>query len=376
MKIAINREAHLVAFEVVMDIGREEKRKDVVSVLMRAEELGGRVTPEDICNSLLIDRPIAVGKTVIARCQDLELLDADGWLTPLGKESLGQKTVPLPEHGRYRILCTTDPLVPQRILDLEDVHEPETEIIVNARRAARKPESKSKLPEEADSVPPWLLELKNQSIFLPRTGERIRVLSIAERCVSAQVREQEELSLKWTIYPDREPELKAKGFAKWNIDAPEISHESVFLELLGVYRVAWDARRGVLRYRFKEVVDAERASMSKSLQIEKPSVGEYGKFDDTEIRGIPIAPRTSRDAQEWAEWLLEHEIAEYLDEEGYADLVRRINSRFPDFVVRVPNRSKMAAQIRRSATAQGGLLPPAYWYLQAPLDLETQEATL
>ena len=376
MRITLDRDAPLVAFEAVMGIGREEKRKDIVSVLMRAEELGGQITAEDICDSLLINRPIAVGKTVIARCCELGLLDDHGRLTPLGKESLERKTVPLPEHGRYRILCTTDPLAPQRILDLDDVHEPEAEAIVNERRAARRPGSKGKPPEEVEPVPPWIVELKDQPILLPRTGERIRVLSVAERCIRAQVRQGERLHLKWTIYPDKEPELKAEGFAKWDMEAPEVSHERVFLELLGDYRRAWDARREVLRCGFKETVDAERASMSKSLRLQKPTLNEYGTFDDTEIRDVPIAPRTDRDAQEWAEWTLEREITEYLDEGGYADLVRRVSSNFPDFDVKLPNRSKMADQIRRSATARGGLLPPAYWHLQAPLDLETQEVAL
>jgi hypothetical protein len=364
----------MTAYEVVMEVGREERRKDVISVLMRAEELGGQIRAEDICNSLLIDRPIAVGHTVISRCRDLGLLDDYGSLTPLGRESLERKTVPLPEHGRYRILCTTDPLVPQRILDLEGTHEPMVEDIVNARRAARRLESKGKQSEEVEQVPPWLVELKDQSIMLPRLGERIRIMSVAERCVRSQVEQNERLSLKWIIHPDRESELMAEGFAKWDMESPKVSHESIFLELLGDTRQAWDARRGVLRCGFNEVSDAEKTSMSRQLKLDRPTVSEYGTFDETEIRDVPIAPRTVKDAQEWGEWVLEHEITEYLDENSYPKLVRGVTDRFPDFDITLPEHDKMADQIRHGAILRGDLLPAAYWYLRAPTDLGKQEA--
>lgn len=375
MRINLRRDAGLTALEAVMEIGREEKRKDIVSVLIRAKELGGAITPEDICSSLLIDRPIALGRTVITRCRDLGLLDAQGRLTALGEESIERKTVPLPEYGRYRVLCTTDPLVPQRILDLEDVPEPGAELIVRERRAARRGESERNTSEGVSPVPSWFARLKGSSVLLPRTGERIRVLSIANRCIRSKVRTEERLTVRWTLYPDRESELRAEGLAKWSLEAPEVSHESIFLELLGDQRSAWDPRRGILRCRFKEIDDAEKATMTKSIRIREPTLSDYGGFDDTVIRDVPIAPRTTRDAQEWAEWMLEHEIREYLDEDGYSDLLRRLESRFSGFKVSMPDRDKAARDIRRKATAKDGLLPPSYWHLQAPLDLGRKEGT-
>jgi len=56
-----------------------------------AGERGGRVTAEQIVETLLIGRPVAVGEAVIKRCAaELGLLDGSGRLTAAGREQYDQ----------------------------------------------------------------------------------------------------------------------------------------------------------------------------------------------------------------------------------------------------------------------------------------------
>ncbi len=374
MRIALTRAIELTAFEVVMEIGRAEKRRDILAVLMKARELGSRITPEDVCTYLLIGRPVALGRTVVSRCQEYGLLDLDGRLTPLGEYGLEHERVFNPERGRYRVLCTQDPLVPQTLLSLKEVPEPYADEVVQRRKRAKGSGATSPPPED-QPLPGWISSLEGKTVTPVDSGEEIRVLKAELRCVKGTVEAEEKLSLLWALSPEDDPTLEVRGFARRVLDPPPVSYEEVFLDLLGERRPDWDPEVGVLRVGFEEMSDAERSSFRKDLHVEKSVVGRYGAFDATEIHDVPLGPRTRADAQRWASWTLDQSISTYLSRGDYDHLVRRVVGLFPEFPVSLPKREELASALRRGVEERGERLPRAYWFLLAPIDLDMPEVS-
>ena len=114
--------------------------------------------------------------------------------------------------------------------------------------------------------------------------------------------------------------------------------------------------------------------MKRMLKFRKPSFHELGSFDDTQVDGIPLAPRTDKDAQEWGEWMLEQMVVHHIQGEDYRELVREVRDLFPDNKLILPDQPTLARRIaerERILNKESGTpkLPSVYWFLQASIDL-------
>lgn len=371
--LVLSRRLELEKYEVVMEIGRQQRREELNAVLMLAEEHGGKATAKQISQELLQGRPETVGKAIIDRCRDLALLDESGGITPIGRDALSTGKVFIPERGRYVIWFTDDPLVLQKLVHIEPKEESHLsdEVAMMKNRNAR-----SEVRDETKTLPEKLAKLKGGPYdLMGKGGGRVVIKSIDQNGVRAQLGPGDAAKITLQIAPAG-PHLSAGGGFERVLDAPALDFERSWISALGPMAKLWVRSRDppALKCGFDELNPKDLTSFSKAVHLSKPSLEGYGEFDDATVDGVPIIPRTSHDAEAWARWLLKKSIVGYIDASQYQGLVKATKSRFPDFPgVELPSEEELAEELG-SERASDGTFPRAYWYLRAPMDLRVKEA--
>jgi len=94
IEIKLSKQIPVYHFQARMDIGVEEDRDDLYSILLLAQENSNQLTPELIQQKLLIDTPIIACELLVKTLQDLSLIDQNGVITETGKEVLDTKKFP------------------------------------------------------------------------------------------------------------------------------------------------------------------------------------------------------------------------------------------------------------------------------------------
>lgn len=347
---------------------------------MLARERGDRVTPRDVCEHLLIGRPESVGKAVVDRCRSYLLLGPSGELTDAGRAALEDGKVFIPERGRYRAWYTEDPLLPQRLLDLQPMREPilRDSVVPPISNGAYPRPPPRREREEVINLPDGLQKMEGHVVdLLGPEGGRVEVLAVESRGVRRPPAPSEGLVGSLTLAPNEPPRLRVRGLYDRVLPSPKINHEEAWLSVLGDEARNWDqsSKSPSLRCSFADLKEEERSSFRKTLRIPAPELADYGRFDSAEVPDVPISPRTSRDANAWAEWLLARTIDTYMNESGYQTVADGVRTKFPGFKIEAPEHREMIRKLQAERT-KDGRLPEAYWYLQAPLDLQEGRPTL
>ena len=370
--LVLTRGVELEKYEVLMEIGRQERREEFHAVLMLAEELGGRVTASNICSKLLLGRPESVGKAIIDRCRYLDLLDYSGRLTETGKEALRSGEVFIPERGRYILWYTEDPLLPQRLLHLEAVQESslydEFSFIKNGKEESGE-ETTESLSEKLQNF-----EGRTYTLIGPGGGQVI-IRNIDPKGIIRQLEQMDNLTIRLRIAPTEITTLSVDGRFQHMSTLQKITFDDVWLPALGPLAQFWDEYRNppALKTSFKDLNEKELASFRKTVYLNQPTLPNYGAFENTTVDDVPIIPGSQIDAAQWAKWLLKRSIQTYLNDKQYQKLVDSCKSKFIDFYyVELPSLDELVVELREERCPDGRL-SREYWYLQAPLDLRVTE---
>jgi hypothetical protein len=375
--VSLSRQVSVKKIEALMEIGRQEKRDDLHSILLLAEECGGRVTPRDISQKLLLGRPESAAKALIDRCTYYEILGPSGELTDAGREALKTAQVFIPERGRYLVWYTEDLLVPSQLMDLEPVEETRLhdEVMMKQDRS-KKPSATQE--ERSQDLPNTLhfLEGKTFDLFGHEHGQ-VAIKKIESRVVSRNPNDSDIVRVNLRLSSTSPTMVSLDGKFKRTLPPPRVDFSQAWLDLLGPLSTQWDTSKNppALRKSFEELGEGELGSFTTNLKLRGPQVTGLGNFDDTVVQGVPIAPRTEHDANSWARWLLLRSIDTYVAGPRYAELVARCIARFPGYHdMKLPSQSQLAKELDEQKNEAP--LPEQYWYLQAPLDLEeTVEAS-
>ena len=367
--LVLGRQVELEKYEVLMEIGRQQPREELHAVLLLAEEHGGQATATDIANELLLGRPESVGKAVLDRCRDLDLLDEFGRITRIGREALQAGNVFIPERARYLMWYTEDPLIPQRLLNLEPRDEPDLRQEVAVMKSRQANDSKN---ESVQNLPDRLRSLEGRSFSLMGRGEgTVTVRSIDMKGLTSRADPSDRVSITLRIEPSGS-NLTVGGRFDRVLPPPSLTFEEAWFSALGPLAKLWARSRNppALRVIFEELSDRELMSFSKTVILAKPSLRNYGDFDETSVEDVPIFPQGRVDATKWAKWLLKESVNTYMTDEKYQRLVDACVSRFPDFPnIELPSSKELARELSTEKTNEGRL-PKKYWYIQAPLDLQ------
>lgn len=382
MEFPLSRPLRVLCYEVLAEVGLAEKRPEIQAVLLLAQENHGRVTPDLVCRKLLGGRPLPVGKTILQRCRALQLLggnDEESILTEEGAQSISEAEVFIPEKGKYRIWVTADPLFTRPLLDLEPVQEDEltTDLARESsqrRRSALAPskgEPKTSRRVMADEAE----RLRGQTFRPSRPGTpRYRINFVGPEWVEvSDERARQPTRITWTVSDTRSYPVHVDGaFQADDIEPPEFRFDEVWLGTLGDRARDWKpTERGpCLHVGFNEIKDAERASFRWDMAFDHPKIPNFGEFDPIEAGAVPLAPRSQKDADQWATWLLRHRVNTYVDMDGFAKLQDEVRGEFTEFRVDLPRRHDLVRALRRVLGSGSDDRPEAgYWFLQAPLDL-------
>ena len=384
MELILSRRLEIHCFEVFAEVAKAERRQEIQSILLLAQENGGRLTPELVCRDLLGGRPTVVGRTIIQRCRGYHLLegnDDESYLTEEGHKSASRGVVFIPEKGKYRIWVTDDPLFTDAALDIEPVKEAALSVDdVHAsqhapgRRGDNTRRGTRGVPEDMNGQSDAL----RGRVFTPLKpgSQQYQINFVAPEWVRVEDAEAHPQSrITWTARADDLGKVRVDGaYRAEGLAPPQVSFEKLWLGLLGRNAVDWDVAEdgAYLRCAFDGdgLTDANRRTFRRVLTFETPSIPDLGEFDPLEVEDVPIAPRKPGDAQAWAEWLLEDRISSYLDEKSFAALQHEVRRAFPEFEVSLPGIPQLLAHIRqRAERGDTGRLPASFWYLQAPRDL-------
>lgn len=372
-QLVLSRRLELEKYEVVMEVGRQQRREELHAVLMLAEEHGGKATAQLISQELLQGRPETVGKAIIDRCRDLGLLGESGEITPIGRDALRTGSVFVPERGRYTVWLTDDPLVPQKLVHIEPKEE---SYLTDEVAMIRSGKMKGEARDEAEPLPERLRRLVGGPYdLMGREGGRIVIRSIEPNGVRVHVGPEGDTRVVLRVAPDRSQLSVGGGFERV-LEAPKLDFDESWISALGPMAKRWARSRDppALKSSFDELGPKELTSFSRTVHLLKPSLEGYGEFGETSVDGVPIVPGTAHDAEAWARWLLKKSIVGYVDREQYRVLIESAASKFPDFPgVELPSESELADELG-SERAADGAFPRAYWYLRAPLDLQVEEA--
>jgi hypothetical protein len=351
--------------EALMEIGRQEKRDDLHSILLLAEECGGRVTPRDISQRLLPGRPESAARALIDRCNYYEILGPNGEITDAGREALKTASVFVPERGRYLVWFTDDPLVPQQLMDLEPVEETKLHDEVLTKQDRSSKEKPQNLPDELHS-----LEGKTFDLFGNGHGQ-VAIKKIEQRVVYRSPNDKDMVRLDLRLSSSFLPMVSLDGKFKRTLSQPRIEFSKAWIDLLGPLSAQWDASSNpsVLRLGYDGLSEGDLGSFATNLRLREPRITGLGSFDDAIVQDVPIAPRTQSDASRWAKWLLLRSIDTYIAQSHYPELVKKALAKFPDYpTLKLPSQSQYANELREQK--KNAPQSAQYWYLQAPLDLD------
>jgi hypothetical protein len=362
LEVILTRDVDVQEYRVVMEISKTEKRDDILSVLKLADETREPISAETICRKLLADRPTRVGENIIRRLNGLGLL-YNRRLSEKGREALEWGQVFMPQRGSYRIYCTKDPLLPQVLLNLKEEGEiPRWDF---ARKKKQEEDSAVPLPE-------WLKEIEGNVVqLLGRDSETIRVEEVEGKCLPKGSSGGAPLSISLVLRMSGHNELSLSGRFERRLPPPDIRFEDVWMSVLGDRSDDWSKEVAVLLCSFDDLSDSDRRTFTINLELKAPLLPVLGKFKRTVIRNVPVAPRHTKDAQQWAEWLLIETLPGYVSEEEYETHMKQVSASFPRHQIRLPGQEELAKSAlgEEWKFGEGGPMRKEYWYLRAPIDL-------
>ncbi|NLJ09891.1 MAG: hypothetical protein GX438_06080 [Treponema sp.] len=402
MKIKLDRKMNIKRYRVLAKIEKAEKRPEIHSLLLLAQEKG-TITPSDISENLLAGKPESVCRRLLQLCESYGLVqeeisseeiifsiqpiwlinnlvnedsDSEGQkcnshtyvLTKKGIEALKQEQVFVPEKGLWEIEVTDDLLWPQGLIKIQEYNDS------NARKETKNDdESKKKLDnrmKSLKSLEKWVVErlVNNSNPVTPLLDKQnvYRFVKIEDNAEETGTVDFEVLVML-TISENDKPILTFKiEKEEYTHDAPEIQFMDVWWQLLEQNEMLdkWDDKRHVLRVKYSEVLANDIKTMTtfkQSKEFEHPEIADLGKFNTAIVTDIPIVPATQDDADAWAKWLLERSINCFAVKGKFEEWQDKVQQMFPYFNINFPEQDDFANMLMKNNRQ-------AFWYLQAPLD--------
>lgn len=352
---------------VFAELAWMEQRPELSLLCQQARELGGRLSPRDIqqCLPGLSD---AASRIVLESCRVLNLVDRQGALTPLGEEVANSQDAPVPEQGVYSLWVASHPLLGNRILSVERL---------SSTRDAR-----------FENIQPLLL-VPDANVVFSSVVDRSRFLLRAfpgkpgEKPEGILSSTDARVTLRWTLnFEATTPALQSH----WQLDG-QLEHDKRLKPIehasevapLDLNRLAdawgtgplashgnWDASLKRLRVALEGLTEQEQESFRKSFTLPRVEVAGRGSFENVTLEAVPIAPRSQREADHWAQERLLRRLARHkgsLSRAGLRELFLSLTEDTP------------LEELRPTLLAHTGMLarvkdqPELFWKLAAPVDL-------
>ena len=360
--IKLRRKIKIQKFRAIIDLGKQREKDIYIAILKLAEENDGIITPVLIIEKFFKGRPRELGIRIIQNCKIDGLFDEEGNISEEGREALTDNKVFLNENGAYEFWVTFDPLLKQTILNIKTISVYKKDNV--------------DILKVIEEVPNWIKYLENKKVeLLNKNKDVVKINHFLPHI--EQLRNNLKASIHFDIAPQDhlvESKLVVTGDLRKNLsEIPQYSFEEVWSSLLGSESNKWDPIKSVLLCKFDEVKENNsRLNFAIDKTFPSPIILELGKFDDVIVKNISVKPVNENEANKWANWILEQEIKDYIDEDFYLKLCNNIAAKpqFSDFEISFISQKELAKKyIIREANGQLKFLEK-FWFLQTPLDLK------
>ena len=356
MNIVLKRKIKVNVYKAILDVGQKQERSDVIALLLIAKANNNQLSKQIICRDFLFRDHEQMAENVLRRCIDYEVIDNDYKVTKKGFEALEDRMVYQYYDGVFYVYVTTDPLIPQKILNYKIIEE-------NINFGAEIRGSSGDLSNLIDT-PQWLKDLENieGEILFNDAKTEITIKAISEKVefieeeflhVSINLSEKSCALIVSDIFNDQR-----------NIDHfPDF--KEVLNELLGDQISNWNWNENKLEVS-SNLTDNEKLAFKKKITFNNPKIKKFGTFDSFSIE-VDIKPQTEALANEWANFLLLNNINDFLFENTLKEQKQKIAVLFPEYTINFLNRTSIAQLMK--VKMQSDEIPIEYWFVQAPIDI-------
>ena len=364
MEIILNKTIKVKKFKALIDIGIKEKRTDIVALLMIAKSHNDTLSNQIIYDEFIFRENKAMANRILQRCQELGVVNENLRITEEGINAREEGMIYRPYTGTYYVWATEDTLLPQKILNIEIIDE---NINFKNEILGQRNSEEDTFEKNIETLPEWLKDaeqLKNIKL-LDENKRQIRIESIQEKIepisVSEKLHAQVNLSnnsklIQFTGLFEDERELSI---------FPNI--HSVWEQLLESSRYEkWDWEDETLQISFKELKEKEILTFIKKFEFNSPTIENFGLFNTFSLN-LKIKPQSDTDAELWGNWLLEHQIKEYMFPSVFEKYRETIYKKFQDYNIKLEELYELSTKTIEKVVEDE--VPIDFWFVQAPLDL-------
>lgn len=323
------------------------------------------VTADRVAEHLLAGRT-SVAKRLLRICETLGLAQEGARgafaLTEDGERAAQTGEILVPEDGTWTLWHSSDRMLPSAVVALEPFADSATrDDVVRSKRN--------------EPMPTFVLlsepirGLRGQTVTI-LYGEHRRVRFDELRPKGEKASDAHSSLVLELELTERQATARVRGTlnrSPIDLGLPQTgpTYEEAWTALLTSAGMVdrWDQPAGVLRVSFEETSVDERKTFARNLTVRQPTIGAWGTFDDTVIKGVRLAPATPADAEAWATWRLRQAVQSTATRERFADWSRTAAEPFGALAPSTPDRATLAALTRGEDRPT-----PTYWRLQAAED--------
>jgi hypothetical protein len=357
-KINLQREITVECFEVLGTVGLPQKREYILFILRIAGQRGV-VTPADVSRELLGNGRLNVAARLLGQCDRLGLLKEDSRdrysLTETGHETLEKGKVYVEVDSVWRIWTTSDELVSQKVLLIEEVDERQ-----NGRQQGG---DQKDIPSQ--SISQTLKEAQHKILSIPFGEHKSCTLNLKDKCIP-----RKDLAKTAELHVDVEDERavvllelngKTEQTAVLDKQRPEVIDE---LMQKSSHGPKWDQQYQLLRTGFTGLIESEIASMQKSFLVLEPELDGLGAFKPIDFL-VNIYPETKADTDRWADWFLSRNISTFVINGEYELWKQDAAEKFP---LESPQFKSLTEKQSDFISMNDGRRTKEFWYLAAAAD--------
>ncbi len=394
--IQLNRPLKISSFICEMEISIQ-KPAGFFHTIAKLTDENGKINEQILVEQFGLSVPMA--KRALQRCIDhYKILEIDPrspnnyHLTAgIGLDLLKEQTLFFNESGKYRLILTDDPLVPQRVISIQ--------------RFGRQ------IDRSAPITKPYKFNLDNtifQNLIIANENDddgfisspKIRI----DKCFEQAFEERPEdhrLYLLCSLMPNNIALkiqgsflFKSGGYQGRNSPVnkkdlkitlenqpPNFTFPYIFGELLNQINLIqdWDQDKNALKVHF----DLKDGSCNYDnflthISIDHPSIPAFGAFEKFELT-LPIIPKSRDDCLGWEKYLFLRAITQPIAPDAYKSLKSKIEHQMKSknvTYIALPSQEKIAQEllVQAGRTLSNGIYEfdrrsNLYWFLQCPLDL-------
>lgn len=262
-------------------------------------------------------------------------------LTESGLTALQKGQILVPEDGCWRLCVCSEPLLPHQILTIEAHAEPSAASTGLGKNRTGLNERAKRLV----GVPGLVKDIRGLRVEPIGGGKEVRVDKVeskGERISPLGIA----FHIKWNVTAGIVEVKRGIDLIFTRRVEPILRQQAlkVFLHSEGLLE-HWDERGEVLDVAFDETTEVERISMTRAVNIKRPSIHKLGVFNSMALPNISITAISYADAREWAEWRLNNNISMYASANKYENWSLKALAPFKELNFSLPDRAELANKL-------------------------------